>query len=189
MRRNLAAKRRLAQIRAYKTIFLSFVVALSITGADLHLAASAQAVKDDLMVIERVVEKEVVKIVEVEKPIDRPVKCDTEKCRILAYIVEKFQDDAANAITMIRKCENSSFDPRRVSGLNIQKSGRRSYDVGIFQINVDEENLDEIEKLKGWRYNIDQAYAKYKAHNNTFYLWTCGYVVGDYTYVDKLQGK
>ena len=126
-------------------------------------------------------------IVKVNVPVEipTPINCTTEKCKILAYIVEKFQDDAANAITMIRKCENSTFDPKRVSPLNIQKSGRRSYDVGIFQNNVDEANRDEIERLKDWKYNIDVAYRKYKASGNNFYQWSCAGVINQKSFKDN----
>jgi hypothetical protein len=128
------------------------------------------------------------KVVEVEKivpvKVEVPIGCKTEKCQILAYLIEKFQDDAANAITMIRKCENSTFDPNRVSGLNIQKSGRRSYDIGVMQINVDELNTSEISKLKDWKYNIDRGYAKYKASGNTFHQWSCAGVIGQKSFAD-----
>lgn len=132
-----------------------------------------------------VVEKKVEVIKEVE--VDRTFT--SEKQQIYAYLVEKFGDRADDAIVMIRNCENGTFDPRRVSPLNIQKSGRRSYDVGVMQINVDEHNAEELEKLKDYKYNIDQGYKKYKASGNTFYHWTCGNHAGDYTYVDALKGK
>lgn len=90
---------------------------------------------------------------------------------------------------MLETCENSTLSPTRVSGLNIQKSGRRSYDVGVWQINADESDKVEIEKLKNHKYNTDRAYAKFKAKGNTFYLWSCGHVANDRTYVDALKGK
>ena len=107
----------------------------------------------------------------------------------MSYIIEKFGNNADKAIAMIKTCENGTFDPKRVSGLNIQQDGRRSYDVGIFQMNVDEKNTAEIERMKNWKYNIDQAYKKYASKNNTFYYWTCGSKVGDRTYLDALRGK
>jgi hypothetical protein len=139
-------------------------------------AEFASPVNKDLKVVE--IEKQVPVKVEV------PIGCKTEKCQILAYLIEKFQDDAANAITMIRKCENSTFDPNRVSGLNIQKSGRRSYDIGVMQINVDELNTKEIERLKDYKYNIDRGYAKYKASGNTFHQWSCAEVIGQKSFKD-----
>lgn len=127
------------------------------------------------------VEKQVEVIKEVE--VDRQFK--TEKQQILAYLVEKFGDKADAAITMIRTCENSTFDPERVSPLNVQKSGRRSYDVGVMQINVDEHNTDELEKLKDWKYNIDRGYAKFKARGDKFTDWTCATVIGEKNYLGK----
>lgn len=120
---------------------------------------------------------------EVEVPKD--YRFTTEKQQIMAYIVEKFGDRADDAITMINSCENNGLQPRRVSKLNIQKSGRRSYDVGVMQINVEESDTAEIERLKDWKYNIDKGYEKYKAKNNTFYLWSCGHIAGDKTYKDN----
>jgi hypothetical protein len=128
------------------------------------------------------------KVIMIDKPfpvrVEVPINCKTQKCSILAYLVEKFGDDASEAITMIRKCENSTFDPNRVSGLNIQKSGRRSYDIGVMQINVDELNTKEIEKLKDYKYNIDRGYAKYKASGNTFHQWSCAGVIGQKSFAD-----
>lgn len=127
------------------------------------------------------VEKKVEVIREVE--VDRTFK--TEQQQILAYIVEKFGDRADDAIVMIRKCENSTFDPRRVSPLNIQKSGRRSFDIGVMQINVDEANTDEQERLKDYTYNIDRGYQKYHAAGDKFTAWTCASWTGDKNYLGQ----
>lgn len=114
----------------------------------------------------------------------------TQKQQILAYIVSKFGDSAADAITIIRKCENSTFDPTRMNKSN--KNG--TWDVGVMQINVDPENAAEVKKLQDYRYNIDRGYQKFLQgdggkHRKTFYLWTCGHEIGQYTYVDRLKGK
>lgn len=115
-----------------------------------------------------------------------PLEVDTsEKAQILAYIVEVFGEHAADAITMIRKCENSKFNPHAMNKGN----NNGTWDVGIFQMNVDPANTAEVEKLQDWKYNIDQAYKKFQAKNNTFYYWTCGHEVGHYTYVDYLNGR
>jgi hypothetical protein len=117
------------------------------------------------------------------KEVDRTFS--TEKQQILAYLVEKFGDRADKAIIMIGTCENSTFAPDRVSPLNIQKSGRRSYDVGVMQINVDELNTEEIERLKDWKYNIDRGYQKYKAAGNKFTAWTCATKIGEKNYLGQ----
>lgn len=109
----------------------------------------------------------------------------TEKQKIMAYMIEKFGDDAANAIAMVRICENSTLDPNRVSPLNIQNSGRRSYDVGVMQINVDELDTEEIEKLKDYKYNIDRGYKKYLNRGKKFTDWTCATVIGQKNYLGK----
>lgn len=140
---------------------------------------AATAPTREVEVVEKVSEVEIIKEVEVNRVFI------TEKQKILAYIVEKFGDDAADAITMIRKCENSSFNPQIVSPLNIQKSGRRSYDVGVMQINVDENNTEEIQRLKDWKYNIDRGYQKYVGRGKKFTDWTCAHVIGQKNYLGQ----
>lgn len=126
------------------------------------------------------VEKKVDVVREVE--VDRTFK--TEKQQILAYIVEKFGDRSADAITIINKCENHAFKTDAMNH-NVQQSGRRSWDIGIFQVNVDESNTEEIEKLKGWKYNVDRAYQKYHAAGDTFRPWTCAHVIGEKNYLGQ----
>lgn len=131
--------------------------------------------------------------IEVPVEVIRPINCTTEKCRIMSYILEKFGDDASDAITILNQCENNKLDPH-ARNFNIQENGRRSWDIGVFQINVDEGNAEEIERLKDWEYNIDRAYDKFVRgdggkHKNSFYAWTCGYIVKDYTYLDAIRGK
>jgi hypothetical protein len=104
---------------------------------------------------------------------------------ILDYLVKVFKHDADKAIVMIKTCENGTMDPRRMSPLNIQQSGRRSYDVGVMQINVDETNITEQEKLKGFKYNIDQGFKKYQAAGNRFTAWTCATVIGEKNYLSR----
>jgi hypothetical protein len=122
-----------------------------------------------------------------EQPIEPvpSVPQKSERTQIVDYLQEKFGDASVEAITIIRACENGTFDPKRVSPLNIQKSGRRSYDVGLMQINVDENNTAEQERLKDWKYNIDRGYAKYKASGNKFTQWTCAKVIGQKNYLGE----
>lgn len=120
------------------------------------------------------------------KPTPTPEpKTDREK--MLAYVHEKFGERADDAIKMLETCENRGLNPKIVSPLNIQKSGRRSYDVGLFQINVDEHNTAEQEKLKDWKYNTDRAYAKYSAKGNKFTAWTCAPVIGEKNYLGRTE--
>ena len=122
---------------------------------------------------------EVPKVIEVEKEV--PVGCKTEKCRILAYIMEKFQDDAANAITMIRKCENSTFDQTRT---NHNSNG--TVDYGVMQINsIHIPKCGESIKTS-WKANIDCGYKVYKNAKNTFYPWSCADVINQKSYKDSL---
>lgn len=112
------------------------------------------------------------------------------KTEIYEYLIEKFGDHASDAIAIIRTCENSSFEPTRMSGLN--KNG--TVDVGVMQISVDANNKAEIELLKDYKYNIDRGYAKWLAgdggkHKKSFYLWTCAKVINQYNYVDAMNGK
>jgi len=105
--------------------------------------------------------------------------------QIEARIHEVFGDRGNDAIKMLKTCENKPFDPKAVSPLN----GNGSVDVGLFQVNADPKNTEEVERLKDWEYNIQRAHKKFEAKERTFYYWTCGHVVGDYTYVDYLKGR
>jgi len=115
------------------------------------------------------------RLIEIEKEVEVirevPVNCQTEKCEILAYIVEKFGDDAADAITMINKCENHAFDPEVT---NHNSNG--TIDRGVFQIN----SVHGGEELFEWKTNIDKAYDIYQAQG--WSPWTCSYVVGVRSY-------
>lgn len=129
-----------------------------------------------------------IKQVEVIKEVEVDRTFKTQKQQIMAYLVEVFGDDADDAITVLNKCENSSFNPEAVN-----HNANGTCDVGVMQINVACEG-EEFEKLKDWKYNIQRGYAKFKAgdggkHKNSFYLWTCGYEVGHYTYLNRLRGE
>lgn len=156
-----------------------FLLAVMVYGSAKYLVStvSAAAPGNEPKIIERKVE--VIKEVEVDR------KFKTEKQQILAYMVEKFGDRSDDAITMINKCENRGFSPTRKSGLNIQKSGRRSYDIGVMQINVDESNVAEQERLMNWKYNIDRGYEKYHAAGNKFTAWVCAPEIWEKNYLGK----
>lgn len=100
----------------------------------------------------------------VEKPVER---CKTEKCQIYEYIIEKFQDDAADALTIINKCENHKFD---TNATNYNRNG--TVDRGIFQIN----SIHAGEEMYDWKQNVDMAYKIFK--NRGWSAWACSEVVG-----------
>jgi len=104
--------------------------------------------------------------VEVKVPV--PLNCKTEKCQIMAYIVERFGDDAADAITMINKCENHAFNPKATNTAN----SNGTIDRGIFQIN----SIHGGDEMYNWRTNIDAAYKIFK--NRGWGAWSCSYVIG-----------
>lgn len=101
----------------------------------------------------------------------------TEKQQILAYIVEKFGDDAADAIVVIRKCENSSFNPRAV---NHNRNG--SVDRGIFQLNSQYWGGEE---LFDWKTNVDVAHKVFTRAGKKWTPWTCAHVVGQKNYLNQ----
>lgn len=109
---------------------------------------------------------EIEKIVEVKVPV--PVKCETEKCKIMAYIVEKFGDDASDAITMLNKCENHSLNSKATNKAN----SNGTIDRGVFQIN----SIHGGDELYDWKTNIDKAYKIFK--NRGWSAWSCSHVIG-----------
>ena len=109
------------------------------------------------------------------KEVDR--RYNTEKQQILAYIVEKFGDRSADAITLINKCENHAFNP---NAINHNRNG--TVDRGIFQIN----SIHGGEEMFDWKKNIDMAYRIYKSHGEKFTAWTCSKVIGERNYLGEL---
>ena len=113
-------------------------------------------------------------------PYEKESACKTEKCKILSYIVDKFQDDAANAITLVRTCENSTFDQKR---FNVNKNGTK--DWGIFQVNdVHSKRYGEAFKTS-WKANVDVAYEIYKSAGKKFTPWTCAPIINQANYLGE----
>ena len=109
-------------------------------------------------------------------PVSTP-SATTEKQQILAYIVEVFGDDAADAIVVIRKCENSSFNPRAT---NQNRNG--SVDRGIFQLNSAYWGGEE---LYDWKKNVDVAYKVFTRAGKKWTPWTCAHVVDQKNYLNQ----
>lgn len=182
LHKGLTRLQRLTLITALFGVLLGlFIISrLSVSAADFDIIQEASAPQDPtIQYIETIKEVEVIKEIEVDR------KFTTEQQQVLAYLVEVFKDDADLAIIMIGTCENSTFAPDRKSPLNIQQSGRRSYDIGVMQINVDENDLVEQKKLTNYKYNIDKGYAKYKAAGNKFTAWTCASKIGQKNYLGQ----
>lgn len=93
----------------------------------------------------------------------------SEKLKIINYIVEVFGEDSAEAITIIRKCENSKFDPKAT---NWNKNG--TWDTGIFQIN--QVHGYSLEDMQNYKKNIDVAKKIFDKRGWT--AWSCSHVVG-----------
>lgn len=110
------------------------------------------------------------RVIEIERPVEKnDVKCNTEKCQIMAYIVEKFQDHADDAITILNKCENSSFNAKAT---NHNSNG--TIDRGVFQIN----SIHGGDELYDWKTNVDVAHKIFKKAGNRWTPWACAEVVG-----------
>lgn len=99
----------------------------------------------------------------------------TEKQEILSYIVEVFGDDSADIITMVRKCENSTFEMHRD---NHNSNG--TLDKGVLQINSVHLSGKEFPICKSahddWKLNIDCGKAIFDKYGLS--AWSCSYVVG-----------
>ena len=123
----------------------------------------------DAVVIERIVEKPVP--VEVVREVAVPLDCKTDKCLVLAYLVERFGDDADDAITMINKCENSTFDQSRHNHNN-----NGTVDYGVMQINsIHIPKCGEGIK-DDYKANIDCGYQIFQ--NRGWSAWSCSHVIG-----------
>ena len=87
----------------------------------------------------------------------------TEREQIINYIIERFGDQADNAMKVL-SCENHSLNPK-ARGMNTNGTS----DVGIFQIN----GVHGVPEtyLKDWHTNIDIAYQIYKASG--WQAWAC----------------
>ncbi len=101
----------------------------------------------------------------------------SEKEQILAYIVEVFGEDAADAIVVVRKCENSAFNPRAT---NHNRNG--SIDRGIFQLNSAYWGGEE---LYDWKTNVDVAYKVFTRAGKKWTPWTCAHVVDQKNYLNQ----
>lgn len=108
-----------------------------------------------------------IEIVEVEKQIE----FEGEKHEIFTYIVEKFGEDAGDAITLVRKCENSTFDQTRT---NHNRNG--SVDYGIFQINSIHTARFGEEFKTDWKANVDVAYEIFSEQG--WSPWACSSTIG-----------
>lgn len=115
---------------------------------------------------------------EIQVPVN--YDCETERCEIVMYIAQVFEERSHEAIEMLASCENGHLDP-----LAENHNNNGTIDRGIFQIN----SIHGGEEMFDWKTNIDKAYEIYSNHDNTFYAWTCGDRVGDYTYLNKLRGE
>lgn len=92
----------------------------------------------------------------------------SEKQQILAYIVEVFGDDSADAITIINKCENHEFNPKAT---NWNRNG--TWDTGIFQIN--QVHGYTMEEMQDWKQNIIAAKKIFDASG--WSAWSCSHVI------------
>lgn len=93
----------------------------------------------------------------------------SEKLKIIEYIVEVFGENSAEAITIIKKCENSKFNPKAT---NWNRNG--TWDTGIFQIN--QVHGYTMEEMQDYRKNIDAAKKIFDSRGWT--AWSCSHVVG-----------
>ena len=94
----------------------------------------------------------------------------TTRQEIVEYIFKVFGDDAVEAIVIIRKCENSQFNPKAT---NWNRNG--TWDTGIFQIN--QIHGYSLEQMQDCKQNIDAA-KKIFDRAGDWSPWGCSHVVG-----------
>lgn len=111
----------------------------------------------------------------VERDVNLP-PCEGEKCEIMDYIVEVFEEDALDAMNVL-KCENGNLNPNAV---NYNRNGSR--DLGVFQLNDNywggEENFD-------YKTNIDKAYTIFVRAGKLWTPWTCSHRVFQENYLGQ----
>lgn len=113
-------------------------------------------------------------------PVPSPTPEPTEKQQIMAYIVEKFGDDAADMMAIIRLCENSKFNQQAT---NHNRNG--TVDYGVAQINsIHIPRCGEAIKTD-WKANLDCAHDIYVRAGKKFTPWTCAHVVGQKNYLNQ----
>lgn len=166
--------------RFRKNYFIQFfpiVLLLLSVGASLYFKSMQQIEQEFVSPLpvraytEQTVEPETVLFT----PSPTPTPIITEKTEILSYIVEVFGDDSADIITMVRKCENSTFEQNRG---NSNTNG--TYDKGVLQVNSVHLSGKEFPVCKkahdDWKSNIDCGKAIFDKYGLS--AWSCSTVVG-----------
>jgi hypothetical protein len=111
-----------------------------------------------------------VRAMEIESEVEVFETPKTQREEIVSYIFEVFGNDAVEAIVIIRKCENSRFDPKAT---NWNRNG--TWDTGIFQVN--QVHGYSLEQMQDWKQNIDAA-KKIFDRAGDWSPWSCSHEVG-----------
>lgn len=154
--------------KAHALILLTASLTFLLGSGYKHLDHKIQAWKSDQF-ISPLSDKQL-EIKEVEVEVDKYIECETDKCQILAYLVEKFGDEAANAITIINKCENSTFEQDRT---NHNRNG--TIDYGVMQINSIHIPRCGDGIITSWKDNIDCGYQIFQ--DSGWSAWACSHVI------------
>lgn len=99
----------------------------------------------------------------------------SDKEEVMAYILEVFKDDAADAITMLRKCENSEF-----SKTHVNQNANGSKDYSPMQINDIHVKRFGDGFTKDWKENV--RVAKQIFDEQGWSPWSCSRVIGVQSY-------
>lgn len=88
------------------------------------------------------------------------------------YIRLKFGVYADKAVTILKTCENKTFNPTALNW-----NGNGTWDFGLFQINQVHGYTQE--QLSDYKFNTDVAWKIFVRAGYQFTDWTCAYAVGE----------
>lgn len=133
------------------------------------------------------VELPALKVAEVEQaePKAQEPSTQTPRQEVISYINEVFEDDAADAITLITRCEYKTewklepFSPYHNNHFNKNKT----IDYGLFMINSVHEKRYGKAYQTDWKENVRVAHKIFEAQG--WRPWVCAHIIGHESYTGR----